>query len=123
MKLHTQEKYYQIVTACDDNGVEINAIRYEYSLLVSTKEGPLPWLVQNFHSLNCEHFLQIEKFNPNIVILGTGIRQKFVNPRLITAFISRRISVECMDNRAACRTYNILVSEGREVSMALIFES
>ena len=121
MKLHTQNQYYQ-VTACDDNGVEINAIRYEYSLLVSTRGKALPWPVQNFDSLSSDNFLQIEKLHPSIVIFGTGAKQKFVNPKLVTVFTSRRIGVECMDNRAACRTYNILASEGREVAMALIFE-
>jgi uncharacterized protein len=123
MKLQTQNQRCQtVITACDDNSVEINAIRYEHSLLVSIKEGVLLWPVQSFNSLDSEHFLQIEKIHPNIVIFGTGISQKFIDPRLTTVFASRRIGFECMDNKAACHTYNILVSEGREVVMALIFE-
>ena len=48
--------------------------------------------------------------------------QRFVHPRLIVALINRRIGVECMDNLAACRTYNILMAEGRKVALALIFD-
>jgi uncharacterized protein len=45
-----------------------------------------------------------------------------VHPRLTAALTSRRIGIECMDNQAACRTYNILMAEGRKVALALIFD-
>jgi uncharacterized protein len=55
-----------------------------------------------------------------LLILGTGYRQRFVPPRLVASLIARRIGVECMDNQAACRTYNILMAEGRKVALAVI---
>ena len=58
-----------------------------------------------------------------MVILGTGPRQRFVHPRLIAALTARRIGVETMDNPAACRTYNILMAEGRRVALALILDA
>jgi uncharacterized protein len=57
-----------------------------------------------------------------VVILGTGERQRFVHPRLSAPLTARRIGVECMDTNAACRTYNILMGEGRKVLLALIIE-
>lgn len=123
MKLHAnQTQHLQTITAYDDNGVEINAARFHHSLIVVPEESPIPWDVRAFDALSAESFVPVSQVNPDVVILGTGERQRFVHPRLIAALTSRRIGVECMDNQAACRTYNILMSEGRKVALALIFE-
>lgn len=123
MKLHaTPTQQYQTVTAYDDAGVEINAVRFDHSLLVLPETPPVAWPVAAFDALTSEHFAQIEAILPDVVILGTGNSQHFVHPRLIAALTARRIGVECMDNKAACRTYNILMAEGRKVALALIIE-
>ena len=57
-----------------------------------------------------------------IVLLGTGPRQRFPHPRLTAALASAGIGLEVMDVQAACRTYNILVAEERKVAAALLFE-
>jgi uncharacterized protein len=124
MKLHTTiTQQYQTVTAYDENGVELNAIRYAYSLIVLPEVAPVKWPITTFDELTPEHFAQIDASKPDVVILGTGARQRFVHPKLITALTNRRIGVECMDNQAACRTYNILMAEGRKVALSLIFEN
>jgi uncharacterized protein len=124
MKLHsTETQQYQTVTAYDDRGIELNAIRFEHSLLVLPETPPAPWPVATFEQLNTEHFAQIDATQPDVVILGTGLRQRFVHPKLTSILTARRIGVECMDNQAACRTYNILMAEGRKVVLALIIEA
>lgn len=121
MKLHTAPtQHYQTVTAYDDAGVEINAVRFSHSLVVMPETPPVDWPPRSFEELAAEHFTQIEAAAPDVVILGTGPRQRFIHPRLIAALTARRIGVECMDSQAACRTYNILMSEGRRVALALI---
>lgn len=123
MKLHaTQTQQYQTVTGYDDTGVEINALRFTHSLIVLPEVAPAVWPVASFDALTAEHFEQIAATVPDVVILGTGRRQRFAHPKLTTALTSRRIGVECMDNQAACRTYNILMAEGRKVVLALIME-
>jgi len=120
MKLHsTETKQYQTVTAYDD-GVEFNTIRFHHSLVVLPEVEPAPWPADSFEALTPAHFAQIDATAPDVVILGTGERQRFVHPKLTTALTARRIGVECMDNQAACRTYNILMAEGRKVALALI---
>ena len=124
MKLHTTvTQQYQTVTAYDASGVELNAKRYTHSLIVLPEVAPVVWPVTSFDTLAVEHFAQINATAPDVVILGTGERQRFIHPRLIAALTARRIGVECMDNQAACRTYNILMAEGRKVALALIFEA
>lgn len=123
MKLHsTPTQHYQTVTAYDDTGVEINAVRFTHSLIALPEVAPVTWPPTSFDALTVEHFAQIDATAPDVVILGTGRRQRFVHPRLTAALTAKRIGVECMDNQAACRTYNILMAEGRKVVLALIFE-
>lgn len=123
MKLHSSTtKQYQTVTGYDDRGVEINAQRFDFSLIVMPETAPRAWPVASFEALTEAHFEAIEADRPDVVILGTGARQRFVHPRLIAGLSARRIGVECMDSQAACRTYNILMGEGRKVTLALIIE-
>ena len=123
MKLHASTtKQYQTVTGYDDSGVEINAERFQFSLIVMPETAPRPWNVPSFEALTPEHFARIEEDKPDVVILGTGERQRFAHPRMTNPLISKHIGVECMDTNAACRTYNILMGEGRKVTLALIVE-
>jgi uncharacterized protein len=124
MKLHASTtKQYQTVTGYDDAGVEINAERFAFSLIVMPEAAPRPWNVPNFESLTAAHFERIEEDKPDVVILGTGDTQRFVHPRLIASLSARHIGVESMDSKAACRTYNVLMGEGRKVTLALIIDS
>ncbi|TWI66313.1 uncharacterized protein IP91_02125 [Pseudoduganella lurida] len=123
MKLHsTNTNQYQTVTGYSQGGVEINAQPFDHSLLVLPETPPRPWPVDRFEDLTVEHFETLLAETPDVVILGTGERQRFIHPRLSAPLTSRRIGVECMDTNAACRTYNILMGEGRKVLLALIIE-
>lgn len=124
MKLHsTPTQQYQTITAYEKDSVEINAITYNYSLIVLPETKPQQWSATSFEQLSAEDFAQIETTIPDVVILGTGNKQRFVHPKLTAALAAKRIGVECMDNQAACRTYNILMAEGRKVALALIMET
>jgi uncharacterized protein len=61
-----------------------------------------------------------EKAAMRVLILGTGPRQVFPVPALRRAFIEAGLALEPMDTGAACRTYNVLLAEGRSVGAALI---
>jgi uncharacterized protein len=124
MKLHSSStQQYQTVTGYDATGVEINAQRFNYSLIVMPEVTPRQWEVASFEQLTAQHFEQIAADEPDVVILGTGERQRFVHPRLVASLSARRTGVECMDSHAACRTYNILMGEGRKVTLALIIDA
>jgi uncharacterized protein len=58
-----------------------------------------------------------------VALLGTGSRQRFPHPRLSRALSEARIGLEVMTTAAACRTYNILMAEGRKVAAALLLEN
>lgn len=123
MKLHTTAtQQYQTITAYDASGVEINATRFTSSLLVMPETPPVDWPVKSFDDLSTQNFDQINAMSPDVVILGTGQRQRFVHPKLTHMLTAQHIGVESMDNHAACRTYNILMAEGRKVVLAIIIE-
>ena len=81
---------------------------------------PEPWQVASFDQLDAQSFAAIAALQPDVVLLGTGERQRFAHPSLTSALTSHGVGVECMDSKAACRTYNILMGEGRKVALALI---
>lgn len=121
MKLHPQAAgTLRTVTGYGPGWIEINAIRHAGALLVQPEADVLPWPVSGFEALAATDFEAIAALQPDLVLLGTGARQRFVHPRLTSALASRRIGVECMDTAAACRTYNILMTEGRRVLAALL---
>jgi uncharacterized protein len=123
MKLHQSDNQkYQTISGYFPGGVEINGRPFDYSLLVLPETAPRAWPVTRFEDLTVEHFEQLAAEQPDVVILGTGERQRFAHPKLTTPLTSKQVGVECMDTNAACRTYNILMGEGRKALLALIIE-
>jgi uncharacterized protein len=121
MKLHsTQTQQYQTVTGYQDDWVEINAQRFSHSLVVLPEYAPQPWQVKAFEDLQPSDFELLGSMKPDLIILGTGQRQRFASARLTAQLMAQRVGVECMDNQAACRTYIILMAEGRKVALAVI---
>jgi uncharacterized protein len=59
---------------------------------------------------------------PEVLLIGSGERQAFPAPELLAALYAARLGFEIMATGAACRTYNVLVAEGREVAAALMIE-
>ncbi|KAG0162264.1 hypothetical protein DFQ30_002498, partial [Apophysomyces sp. BC1015] len=127
LKLHQDSTgALNTVTGYGAGYVDVNLQRYEHSILVFPQEPVVPWPVSSFDALAPAHFdALLESADPSgieVVIFGTGARLRFAHPRLTVALSSRRIGVEAMDFQAACRTYNILVAEGRKVALALLIE-
>ena len=96
------------------------AVTFEASVVVPWQGEVLAWRCDGFDTLTAEHFERIVALGPELVIFGSGARLRFVHPSLLRALIERRIGVETMDTPAACRTYNVLVAEGRSVVAALL---
>jgi uncharacterized protein len=78
------------------------------------------WPPQGVEELAEEHLTDLLQLDPELVILGTGEQLQFPSARLGAALIAQQIGLEVMDTAAACRTYNILVAEGRKVVAALM---
>jgi len=91
--------------------------------LISSDGAISEWPVKAFEALESGHFEQMLALKPELILIGTGVKQHFPKPELLKALISAKIGFEIMNSQAACRTYNILVGEGRQVLLALIVEA
>jgi len=103
--------------------VGVNGRRHESSLVVFPDRIVDPWEVNRFEDL-VEPALDFLAALPlEIVLVGTGARMRMLHPKHYRKLSGSRIGVEVMDTTAACRTYNILLAEGRMIAAALIVES
>ena len=98
----------------------INGVAYGQSLVVLPKRMLAAWGPDSAADLRAGDFEAIARLAPEIVLLGTGRQQRFPSPDLYRCLIEKGTGLEIMDTAAACRTYNILASEGRRVAAALL---
>jgi uncharacterized protein len=124
LKLHQDSSgALNTVTGYGAGYVDINLVRHSGSIIVLPAGPVISWPVSSFEALSAEHFALLIEPAPEVVIFGSGERLRFPHPRLTAALAANRIGVETMDFKAACRTYNILMAEGRKVAAALLIES
>ena len=107
-------------TGYGEGYVEVSRVRHTASLVVSADRLITDWPAQNVEALSADHMAAIVELNPEIVLLGTGATFRFPEQALLAPLYKAGIGVEVMDTPAACRTYNILLAEGRNVVAALI---
>ncbi|MHB1567093.1 MAG: Mth938-like domain-containing protein [Acidiferrobacter sp.] len=100
--------------------VVIGATAYERSLIVLPDRLITDWPPVHFGELTETIFDEIAALGPEIVLLGTGTRLRFPPPRWLATLSQAGVGTECMDTGAACRTYNLLMNEGRHVAAALL---
>lgn len=105
----------------DAQSVTINDKIYTQSIIVMP-EYLSEWGVKGFRALELDHFQRLRALCPAVVLLGTGAKIHFPTPELLTPLAQDGIGVEVMDTPAACRTYMILMAEGRQVAAALLFK-
>jgi len=124
MKLHLNADANQLLfTGYGDDHVLINGHRHEASLLLTAQGVEVaPWAGLDFSALTAAHFEWVARRELDILLLGTGARLRFPHPALTRSLVDARIGLEVMDIGALCRTYNILVSEGRSVGAAVLIE-
>ncbi|MGZ5093568.1 MAG: Mth938-like domain-containing protein [Burkholderiales bacterium] len=121
MKFHlTQAAGQNLFTAYGDGFVAINHQRFDHPVLVAPAQPVIRWDASSVESLTPTHFEAILEFKPEIVILGTGDRLRFPKPDLTRALAAAAVGFEAMDTKAACRTFNILMAEGRQVVAAIL---
>jgi uncharacterized protein len=109
-----------VVSRLESGTVWVHQTPYTASVLVPWQGEVRAWPVSHPADLQALHFEQLLSMQPELVIFGSGLRQQFISPTLYRALIERRIGMETMDTAAACRTYNVLVNEGRKVVAALL---
>jgi uncharacterized protein len=111
-----------LIEAYGEGRVRINGRDYTRNVAVSAEHLTRDWGPDDPAGLSVEHLEGVLGPATQILIVGTGATQRFPEPSVHFALLERGIGVEVMDTGAACRTYNILVAEGRNVVAALMLD-
>lgn len=107
------------VTGYGDGWIEVNGVRHSQPILVMPEMPARRWPVAGFDTLTPADLASLLEWRPQVVLLGTGARQRLPAPDLMRTLHRAGCGLEAMDTRAACRTYNLLMAEGRRVLAAL----
>ena len=100
--------------------IVVNNTHYHESLIITPEQIIHNWPPQSFDALTLKHIEALTQLSVDIILLGVGEHLRFPSPSLLTPFYEQGIGFEVMDTSAACRTYNVLMSEARSVGAALI---
>jgi uncharacterized protein len=120
VKLHVSSAAgLNVLTSYGEGFVAVNGVRHESNLIV-LPERVQPWPAASFEALEESHFAELASAGLEVVLLGTGAKLRFPHPRITRALTDARIGIDVMDLGAACRTFNVLVAEGRKVAAALL---
>jgi uncharacterized protein len=111
------------IVACLAGEIRLREARHTHSLIVTRGAVLADWRHPPVAELTIGHFAAVIELAPEIVLLGTGAAQQLPPPALYADFAAQGIGLEAMDNAAACRTYNLLLAEYREVAVALMLEA
>ncbi|WP_367605462.1 Mth938-like domain-containing protein [Legionella sp. W05-934-2] len=120
MQINLERPDSHSIQSYSDQGVVINDKTYRSSLIVSQQTIDDNWQQTHIHLLNEDDVSRILIFNPEIVIIGHPSSGQFPNDAIRLLFSQKKVGLECMDIGAACRTFNVLLSELRNVTLALI---
>ena len=111
---------HYFIRSLDPEGIRVGDRHYSHSLIIGRYSLIDDWPPQEIAHLESSHFDAVLSLDPEVVLLGTGARQVFLPPAQLAGFYRRQIGLEVMTTEAACRTFNVLVSEGRNVVTALL---
>ena len=122
MKLQAVQNMGQnTFTAYGEGYVSVNSVRHTNNLIVLPERLIPDWTPARFDTLSLAEFDLLATLDTEIILLGTGKQLRFPRPELMQPLMAVRKGLEVMDIHAACRTYNVLINEGRKVAAALIF--
>jgi uncharacterized protein len=122
MKLQPDKSDAQSISGYGPGWVGVNGEKISHSVIIGSGGERIQWACSRFEDLGPEQFAQLAQLDAEVVIFGSGSRIRFPKAAWLQPLMARRIGIETMDTAAACRTYNILAQEGRNVAVALLLE-
>jgi uncharacterized protein len=121
LKLQPDQSDAPTISGYGPGWVGIGQDKVTHSVVLDSRGQRFEW-AGSYEQLGPEHFEALARLEVEVVIFGSGGRIRFPKPAWLAPLAARRIGIETMDSAAACRTYNILAQEGREVAVALLLE-
>ena len=108
------------ISSYEQGSIQISNERFVNSFIITPYIVIRNWPPQTFADIASHHLEQILEMKPELILLGTGRQQHFLESDLFLNVAKLNIGFEVMDTGAACRSYNILLEEGRNVAAALL---
>ncbi len=108
------------ITAYGQASIDINEHRYTESIILAPDTAVIVWGVESASGINQASLHPILDLEPEIILLGTGQRIQFPDPELLALINQKGIGIEVLDTTAACRTFNLILAEGRRVVAGLL---
>lgn len=109
-----------MIHSCSAEGVRVNGQDLTASFMLLPGQPVQTWPVVAGELLKPEHFSAVIEHQPELTVLGTGANLRLPDPEIYGALLGRGIGLEAMTTAAACRTYNLLAQDGRNVAACLI---
>ena len=123
MKLQPDRSDAQTISAYGPGWVGVNGEKITHSVIISSRGDRIAWAASGrYEDLGVDDFALIAQLGVEVAIFGSGPSIRFPRPAWLQPLMQRGIGLETMDTAAACRTYNILAQEGRDVAVALLLE-
>ena len=119
LQIETGDSRY-LITSYGAGEVVVNEERLTRSFVIGPDTVIRDWGPSSVHDMEARHLEAILELAPEVVLLGTGENQVFPDPAMLSAMMARGVGLEVMDTGAACRTYNILLGEGRRIVAGLM---
>ena len=108
------------VRSVGEKGIRVNDEYYNSPFILSGQQLISEWNVTSSKDIDQASLQVVFDLQPELVLIGTGKAQVFLPPAVQALFFQRGIGFEVMTTDAACRTFNILITEGRQVVAALL---
>lgn len=121
MKLQPDQSDAQTISGYGPGWISVAGEKITHSVVLGSRGERIEWAAR-YDDLGPEHFQLLADLKVEVVIFGSGPRIRFPKPAWVAPLARQRVGIETMDTAAACRTYNILAQEGREVAVALLLD-
>jgi len=124
MRMHFEDETAPTrITSYGAGFVSVNEERHTSSVILLPHRVHPGWRPRSANDLLAEDIDALLAGRPEIVLLGTGLKQCFPAGPILEPAYDKRIGIEIMDTMAACRTFNVLAAENRHVVAGLILET
>ena len=123
MKFQPERSTTQTISGYGPGWIGIDADKVTHSVIVGASGLREAWPCARFEDLTPAHFAQLAELDAELILFGSGNRNRFPPAAWLAPLMARRLGLETMDTAAACRTFNILAAEGRNVVAALVLEA
>ena len=120
MQLDPEQRSGNFIRSFSAGEIHINNAVFTESLIITTDSIIERWPPADIATLSIADFRDAIGFAPELIVFGSGLKQQFPPTEVTTEILQRGIGFEVMDTAAACRTFNVLVGDGRIVAAALL---